>query len=106
MATTAASTLCRATLSYVGGPAEVEVHDGRRAALPGWEACGFELVHHAASVEDWDDEAQLVDHQRAMAALAKELTGCDHAVVAGHIKRNPQAAARHPDLGPIAFVHS
>ena len=34
------------------------------------------------------------------------MTGCDHALVGGHILRNPEQAAAHEDLGPIQFVHS
>lgn len=85
----------------------VAVADGRRAGLPGWESCGFELMAHASTVSDWDDEAEIARaHYEEMEALARRLTGCDHALVSGHIRRNPEEAARHPDLGPIAFVHS
>ena len=41
-----------------------------------------------------------------MAALAKQLTGCTHVLVAGHISRNPEQAALHEDYAPIQFVHS
>jgi hypothetical protein len=105
-----APAFCRASLNYAGaGPTEVVIRDGRRAEpgeLPGWEECGFELVHHEPGVTDWADEAQLLAHHEEMAALAKAMTGADEAVVSGHIKRGPEQAAQHKDLGPISFVHS
>lgn len=107
-----ASPLCTATLNYVpagsrSGPTEVTVRDGRRADLPGWEECGFELRSHRSTVDDWDDELQIVDrHHGEISALATELSGCDVAVVTGHIKRNPERAAMHGDLAPITLVHS
>ena len=33
-------------------------------------------------------------------------SSCDHALVGSHIKRNPDQAKLHEDLGPITFVHS
>ncbi len=108
--------LCRTTLNYVApqaatgedvGPTEVEILDGRAAALPGWQACGFELMTHRASATDWDDEAHVADaHYPEMETLASRLTGCDHALIVSHITRNPEQASRHADLGPISFVHS
>lgn len=111
-----APVLCRTTLTYFPGtgPAATEhgsrqatIHDGRRADLPGWQECGFELLAHESATSDWadDDEIKRV-HYPEMAALAAELSGCDHALVSSHIKRNPDEAARHRDLGPIALVHS
>jgi hypothetical protein len=98
---------CRATLHYIGGERDVTIRDGRAAALPGWAVCGFERRDHRAAVTDWDDEAALAAvHHPEMAALAQQMTGCDHALVIGHIKRNPQAAAQHHDLAPISLVHS
>ncbi|MDQ3108125.1 MAG: hypothetical protein M3Q68_10020, partial [Actinomycetota bacterium] len=41
-----------------------------------------------------------------VAALAERLSGCDRALVSGHIKRNPERAAQHGDLAPITLVHS
>jgi hypothetical protein len=85
----------------------VAMRDGRRADLPGWQSCGFELMAHDSVVSDWDDEQDIARlHYPEMEALARHLTGCDHALVSGHIRRNPEEAARHADLGPIAFVHS
>jgi hypothetical protein len=105
---------CRARLNYLprtpgDGAEQIEVamYDGRQAALPGWEVCGFELRRHESAVRDWDDDARIAEHHYGeIAALAKALSGCDHALVSRHIRRSPQDAARHPDLGPIAFVHS
>ncbi len=108
-------TLCRTTLNYVpatvggrgGGSTEVDVHDGRRADLPGWETCGFELIRHPSAVTDWDDDDQIVStHYQEIRHLAQQMTGCDRALVNGHIKRNPQKAAQHHDLQPITLVHS
>jgi hypothetical protein len=106
--------LCRPTLNYsgagrAGGPAPtvVEILDGRAADLPGWEECGFELLAHTSAVRDWDDDDEVAAvHHPEMEALARDLTGCDHAVVSAHIKRGPDQAARHEDLAPIRFVHS
>ncbi|HUP85366.1 MAG TPA: CmcJ/NvfI family oxidoreductase [Acidimicrobiales bacterium] len=108
------TTFCRATLNYIPGgdlshpgSHEVEIRDARRAVLPGWEACGFELVAHRSAVQDWSNEDELSRvHHAEMAALAETMTGCDLALVSGHIKRSPVEAARHHDLGPITLVHS
>lgn len=104
---------CRAELNYAGVeansvlPVQVVIHDGRRTALAPWTQCGFQLLNHASAVAAWDDDAVIERaHYPEMEALARSLTGCDHAIVSGHIKRNPQQAALHADLGPIAYVHS
>lgn len=110
-----AATLYRAAMNYlepsgVGAATTavpVAIRDGRKAELPGWEVCGFELVPHRSALIDWDDENEIArTHYAEMEALARRLTGCDFALVAGHIRRNPEEAARHADLGPISFVHS
>ena len=68
---------------------------------------GFELVDHDPGTVDWsNDEAVAEQHYAEMEALARQLTGCDHALIAGHICRNPQQAARHADFAPIQYVHS
>lgn len=103
---------CRAVLSYMPrgeGPSEVEVPvlDGRRADLPGWEECGFELVGHVSAVGDWGDDEEIARvHYPEISDLARRLSGCDHALVSGHIRRSPEEARRHSDLSPIRFVHS
>jgi hypothetical protein len=108
------STFCRTTLNYVPAVAgqgrmntEVEILDGRVADLPGWEECGFELVHHASGVTDWSDDAQITNvHYAEIEELARKMTGADYALVSGHIKRSPADAQRHQQLSPITFVHS
>ncbi|MGI8794652.1 MAG: CmcJ/NvfI family oxidoreductase [Acidimicrobiales bacterium] len=102
------ATLCRATMNYFGGGSvDVDVRDGRAADLPGWEECGFELMSFPSVVEDWHSEAEIQSaHYPEAAALAKRLTGCDRAVVAGHIVRSAEEARRHPDYAPITLVHS
>lgn len=85
----------------------VDIMDGRKHPLPGWEERGFELMPHNSAVEDWTDEVQIRQiHYAEIADLARELSGCDHALVGSHIKRNPEQAKLHEDLGPITFVHS
>lgn len=107
--------LYRATMNYLapnGVGAEtttvrVAINDGRTDELPGGDMCGFELVPHSCAIADWDDESEIAcAHYAEMEALARRLTGCDFALVSGHIRRNPEQAARHADLGPISFVHS
>ncbi|HKI73508.1 MAG TPA: CmcJ/NvfI family oxidoreductase [Pseudomonadales bacterium] len=110
------SAYCHATMRYVpraftGAPepidVEVSIDNGREADLPGWEESGFELIHHAPNVEDFLDEVAVAeDHYAQMEALARELSGCDYALITGHIIRSPDAVKRHSDLGPITFVHS
>ena len=104
---------CRAALNCVSFDApmavtqDVEVLNGRAAALPGWEDCGFELVDHSSAVQDWSDDEEIAAvHHGEVEALAEAMTGCDHALVAGHIKRGPAEARQHQDLAPITFVHS
>lgn len=107
------ASFCRAALNYLSFDTsmlmttEVEILDGRAASLPKWQECGFELVDHASAVRDWsdDDEIAAVHHAEAE-ALAESMTGCDHALVAGHIKRGPDQARQHQDLAPITVVHS
>ena len=97
----------RSALNYLQGPTQVTIEDGRRARLPGWEECGFERLDHRTSVDDWADDAAIEGvHYPEMEELAAKLTGCDHALVWGHIKRNVDEAAKHGDLAPITFVHS
>lgn len=99
--------LCRTTLNYGDGSIDVEIDDGRTADLPGWEESGFELRSHASGVSDWSDEADVARvHYEELAALAREMTGCDEAIVNRHIRRNPDEARKHSDLAPIALVHS
>jgi hypothetical protein len=103
---------CRTELAYIprdgsGTLGPVPIFDGRRAELPGWQECGFELMQHASDVNDWSDDAEIASvHYAEVSELARLLSGCDHALVASHIKRNPDEAKKHSDLSPIRFVHS
>lgn len=109
-----ADLFCRATLNFasrsgdfVAEPAEIDILDGRRADLPGWQECGFELVAHTSAVTSWGDDDELAAvHHGELEAVAREMTGCDVALVSNHIKRGPEHAKLHGDLAPIAFVHS
>ena len=110
------TTFCRATLNYLSGvgpggpadhPTEVDILDGRTAALEGWDLCGFELFEHESSIVDWGDDDQIAEvHHGEMEKLARDLTGADVALVSNHIKRSPDDARRHEQLSPIPFVHS
>jgi hypothetical protein len=108
------ATFCRTTLNYASGgptpepaPTEVTILDARDAGLPGWRDCGFELVEHRSALDDWEDDDRVAAvHHPEAEELARTLTGCDHALVSGHIRRGPAEAARHEDLAPITFVHS
>ena len=108
-----ADVFCRATLNFaarsgefVAEPTELDILDGRAADLPGWAECGFELRSHPTAASSWDDDELAAVHHQEMEELARELTGCDVALVSNHIKRGPEHAAQHQDLAPIAFVHS
>ena len=111
------SEYCRATMHYVPRQfatdqpepvlVEVAINNGRDAELPGWQQAGFELMQHKANIQDFLDEGLVAEqHYPQMEALARELTGCDHALVSSHIIRSPDAVKQHSDLGPITFVHS
>jgi hypothetical protein len=107
--------VCRTVLNYLPAAGawsgdrsnDVEILDGRKARLPGWEECGFELMSHGAGVKDWADEAVIgSDHHAEMEDLARKLSGADVALVSSHIRRSPQDARRHHQLSPIHLVHS
>ena len=103
---------CQADLNYVDVSfaepivVNVSIRDGRLAFPGRWQDCGFELLDHASQVKDWQDEEIAKLHYAEIAALARQLSGCDHALVGSHIIRSPQQAALHPDLAPISSVHS
>ena len=109
-----ADRFCRATLNFasrrgdfVAEPTEIDILDGRNAELPGWQDCGFEVLSHTSEVSSWADDDELATvHHGEMEELAREMTGCDVALVSNHIKRGPEHAKLHGDLAPIAFVHS
>lgn len=109
----ASDVFCRATLNFAARSGElmaephvVDMLDGRTADLPGWDTCGFELVSHTTAASSWDDDALSAVHHQEMEVLARQMTGCDVALVSNHIKRGPEFAKQHEDLAPIAFVHS
>jgi len=113
--TMAPTTLCRTTLTYAGrddaGPGgdtvEVEIHDGRTADLPSWAECGFQLLAHHSNVTDWtDDEEIAAVHYAEVEALARDLTGCAHALVSDHVKRSASGARRAREQEPVHVVHS
>ena len=67
---------CRADMNYVKGEEpctlEVDILDGRKHPLPGWEERGFELMQHNSAVEDWTDEVQIQQiHYGEIADLAR-----------------------------------
>ena len=108
---------CEAPFNYINdaatsdldrtSPVQKQVQNGRTADLPGWRECGFELKQHLSRVADWDSDQAIVEqHYAEIRELAKSLTGCDFALVGGHIKRGPEQLKIHADYGPISFVHS
>ena len=105
-------TYCQATLNYVVSLTDinavmVDIFDARKQTDLSWRKQGFELVNHVSCIEDWHNDEQIKQHHYAeVEALATELSGCRHALVSGHISRNPTAAAQHQDFAPIQFVHS
>lgn len=110
-----AATFCHTTLHYAspnggplaGGGLEVEVRDGRTASLPGWQECGFELVEHRPSVQDWTDDDEIASvHYAEVEELARSLTGADAALVSDHVKRNAEAERRRREQTPVRLVHS
>jgi len=102
---------CSATLNYIGGAQtvsiEVPINNARMKADLSWQKHGFQLLRHDSAVTDWDNRAGVTSvHYDEIATLAKSLTGCDAALVAGHISRNPEQVGVHEDYAPIQFVHS
>ncbi|MCH2568462.1 MAG: hypothetical protein MKZ98_07870 [Pseudomonadales bacterium] len=103
--------LYRVSLNYVKqmapGPVEFDMRNGREHPPGGWQDCGFELKQHESRVQDWSNEAEITEiHYQEISDFAKELTGADHALVGGHILRNPEQMKIHQQLGPIMFAHS
>ncbi len=103
---------CQAVMNYAVSemqvnPVTVDVLDGRAEADLTWQTAGFELIQHPSAVTDWDsDQALEQTYYPEMEQVAKAMTGCDHAMIGGHIHRNPTAAAQHMDYAPIQYVHS
>jgi hypothetical protein len=109
------TTFCRTTLNYApalrddiaGHAVEVDILDGRSADLPGWRECGFQLVSHSPAVADWtDDDEVAAVHYAEVEALARDLTGCDAALVSDHVKRTAEVAKREREQAPVRLVHS
>ena len=102
---------CSATMNYLGGlqtvPVEVSIKNGRLAHHLSWQSNGFELINSKSAVQNWSNDAEIARvYYDEMSSLARAMTGCDHALVAGHINRNPEQADLHEDYAPIQFVHS
>lgn len=102
---------CRAPMNYVGGEqtiaVEVPILNGRDAPHLHWREHGFELIQYPSSVANWFSDSEVeAKYYAEMTALAKKLSGCTHALIAGHISRNPEQAELHQDYAPIQFVHS
>jgi hypothetical protein len=69
--------------------------------------CGFERLDHASAVSDWtDDEEIAAVHYPEAEALARSLTGFEHALVADHVKRNAEETKRRREQHPVRLVHS
>jgi len=101
------TTFCRTTMNYGGSGVEVAIHDARVANLPGWRECGFELVRHSSAMTDWTDDNEIAGvHYGEIEAIARELTGCDRALVSDHVKRTAEQAKREREQSPVRLVHS
>jgi hypothetical protein len=88
-------------------PVEVEILDARATPLPGWEECGFELVRRPSAVADWDDDREIAEvHYAETETLARELTGCDLAMVSDHVRRRAVSAGEGKAQSPVHLVHS
>jgi len=86
---------------------EVEIRDGRVDPLPGWTECGFERVDSSSAMQDWTDDDEIATvHYPEAEALARTLTGFDHALVADHVKRTAVEEKRRREQHPVRLVHS
>lgn len=119
-----APVFCRAALNYVappdpagpegaGGPlgrlgaTVVEIADGRSAALPGWEVCGFQLMTDGSAVGSWDDDDEIATvHYPEAEALVRRVTGCQAALVSDHVRRKTEPRPGQRDQTPVHLVHS
>ena len=105
-------TICRTMLNYGQEGVEVEIRDARAATASGelgkgWRDCGFERLDHVSQVRDWTDNAEIAaTHYAEVEALARELTGASHALVADHVKRTAEQAKREKEQSPVRLVHS
>lgn len=103
---------CTTNLNYAGltdyESTKVTIADGRYALDNlDFEHCGFTLLEHCSKVTEWRNE-QLVNeiHVPEIELLAKEFTGCDHAIVYPALIRSPATAKEIADYAPIESVHS
>lgn len=103
---------CEAALNYAGltdyEPTKVAIKNGRGAVKNmDFESCGFTFISHLSQVVNWQDEQEVQTvHVPEIAELAKEFTGCKHAVVYPPLVRSPQTAKDEADYAPIESVHS
>ena len=103
---------CTASLNYAGltdhEPVTVTILDGRRALdTLDFERCGFTLLQHCSKVTEWRNEQLVNDiHGPEIELLAKEFTGCDHAIAYPALIRSPATAKEIADYAPIESVHS
>lgn len=107
-----ATSYCTASLNYAGltdsEPTRVKIADGRVALdTLDFEHCGFTLLEHNSRVTEWHNE-ELVNeiHVPEIELLAREFTGCDHAIVYPALIRSPATAKEVADYAPIESVHS
>ena len=103
---------CKTTLNYAGAveydPVVVDIVDARSMTpSPSFESHGFCLARHTSTVTDWCDESLVNEvHPPEIAALARDMTGADEAIVYPALVRSPQTAASESDYAPIESVHS
>jgi hypothetical protein len=107
---------CRAALNYAspdddqhiaGSIVAVDIYDARTAELPPWADCGFQLMQHHSAVDDWTDDEEIASvHYAEVEGLARDLTGCDFALVSDHVKRTAARDKRPREQAPVRLVHS
>ncbi|MEM7219337.1 MAG: CmcJ/NvfI family oxidoreductase [Pseudomonadota bacterium] len=101
---------CETQINYLNGaeiqPVSVTVSNARDADTT-WEHEGYQRLDHRSAVKSWRDADEVAAcYYTEMAAVAQRLTGCDQAIVVGHILRDPGQAELHEDYAPIQFAHS
>ncbi|HVM09108.1 MAG TPA: CmcJ/NvfI family oxidoreductase [Acidimicrobiales bacterium] len=106
--------LCQASMRYAArdgallGPiVDVAVHDARRSSLPEWDVCGFQLVSHPSDVSSWMDDDEIAQvHYAEIEEVARQLTGCDAALVSDHVRRTARDRRGPKEQTPVHLVHS
>lgn len=101
---------CETTLNYAVGeaarPVTVAIMNAREASLS-WELNGFESMQLPLPVDaDWPAPEFRRQHGPEIAALARELSGCEHVLIYPPIVRSPDSATQVSDYAPIQLVHS